>query len=157
VANLPYSISKDEINASHQRIKPFIHRTPILTSSLINQLADCNIYFIPMIPFYKHIDSIINVLDKETLIINNNVAGLLPDWIKSFNYKKVNIISNTNDRIEKDLGMSMCFIKNNTCIVDKKQTYLIEELKKNKIKVYPVDCTSINLLGIGIFSTILIL
>ncbi|MEQ8624005.1 MAG: pyridoxal-phosphate dependent enzyme [Vicingaceae bacterium] len=45
MANPHYSISKDEIDASHQRIKQFIHRTPILTSSLINKLANCQIYF----------------------------------------------------------------------------------------------------------------
>ena len=40
-----YSISKKEIQATHQRIEPFIHRTPILTSSLINKLANCYIHF----------------------------------------------------------------------------------------------------------------
>ncbi|WBL25020.1 pyridoxal-phosphate dependent enzyme [Zunongwangia sp. HGR-M22] len=29
----------------HERIKPYIHETPIFTSSLINQIAGCSIYF----------------------------------------------------------------------------------------------------------------
>ncbi|WBL23019.1 pyridoxal-phosphate dependent enzyme [Zunongwangia sp. HRR-M8] len=29
----------------HERIKPYIHETPILTSSLINQIGGCSIYF----------------------------------------------------------------------------------------------------------------
>ena len=40
-----FSISEEIIQATHQRIQPFIHRTPILTSSLINELANCHIYF----------------------------------------------------------------------------------------------------------------
>lgn len=35
----------DDIMAAHQRIQPFIHRTPILTSEAINQIAGCEIYF----------------------------------------------------------------------------------------------------------------
>ncbi|WP_064196729.1 MULTISPECIES: threonine/serine dehydratase [Emticicia] len=34
-----------EIQEAHERIKPFIHHTPVLTSASINQLAGCEIYF----------------------------------------------------------------------------------------------------------------
>ncbi len=34
-----------DLNISHDRIKPFIHRTPILTSKTINQLSNCNLCF----------------------------------------------------------------------------------------------------------------
>ncbi|EON78840.1 Threonine dehydratase, catabolic [Lunatimonas lonarensis] len=34
-----------EIRAAHERIKPMIHRTPILSSTAINTLAGCEIYF----------------------------------------------------------------------------------------------------------------
>ncbi|MCU0326664.1 MAG: pyridoxal-phosphate dependent enzyme [Spirosomaceae bacterium] len=34
-----------EIQEAHDRIKPFIHRTPVLTSQSINELAGCEIYF----------------------------------------------------------------------------------------------------------------
>lgn len=37
--------SIDDIRAAHQRIQPFIHRTPILSSEAINQIAGCEIYF----------------------------------------------------------------------------------------------------------------
>ena len=37
--------SIDDIRAAHQRIQPFIHRTPILNSEAINQIAGCRIYF----------------------------------------------------------------------------------------------------------------
>jgi threonine dehydratase len=34
-----------DIRAAHDRIQPFIHRTPILTSSAINEIAGCEIFF----------------------------------------------------------------------------------------------------------------
>lgn len=34
-----------DIRAAHARIQPFIHRTPILTSTAINEIAGCEIYF----------------------------------------------------------------------------------------------------------------
>jgi threonine dehydratase len=38
-------ITKESIKAAHERIKPFIHRTPVMTSASINEIAGCNIYF----------------------------------------------------------------------------------------------------------------
>jgi threonine dehydratase len=35
----------NDILKSHSLIKPFIHRTPVLTNVAINQIAECNIYF----------------------------------------------------------------------------------------------------------------
>ncbi|MFD2034098.1 pyridoxal-phosphate dependent enzyme [Belliella marina] len=37
--------SLEEIKAAHQRIQPFIHRTPILSSEAINQIGGCEIFF----------------------------------------------------------------------------------------------------------------
>jgi len=34
-----------DIQAAHLRIQPFIHRTPILTSSAINEIAGCELFF----------------------------------------------------------------------------------------------------------------
>ncbi|MEB2778831.1 pyridoxal-phosphate dependent enzyme [Algoriphagus sp. C2-6-M1] len=34
-----------DIQAAHERIQPFIHRTPIMTSSAINENAGCEIFF----------------------------------------------------------------------------------------------------------------
>ncbi|OOG69639.1 pyridoxal-phosphate dependent enzyme [Algoriphagus sp. A40] len=34
-----------DIRSAHTRIQPFIHRTPILTSSAINEIAGCEIFF----------------------------------------------------------------------------------------------------------------
>jgi threonine dehydratase len=34
-----------DIRATHSKIKPFIHRTPVLTSQLINELFDCELFF----------------------------------------------------------------------------------------------------------------
>lgn len=39
------TISKEAIVAAHQRIAPFIHRTPVLTCSTINSFAGCEFYF----------------------------------------------------------------------------------------------------------------
>lgn len=38
-------ISKQDITEAHTRIASYIHNTPILTSSLINEIAGCGIYF----------------------------------------------------------------------------------------------------------------
>ena len=37
--------SLQDIQDAHQRIKPFIHHTPVLTSQSINDIAGCEIYF----------------------------------------------------------------------------------------------------------------
>lgn len=37
--------SLSDIRAAHDRIQPFIHRTPILTSTAINQISGCEIFF----------------------------------------------------------------------------------------------------------------
>ena len=34
-----------ELIECHKRIKPFIHRTPVMTSSLIDEIAGCQVYF----------------------------------------------------------------------------------------------------------------
>lgn len=34
-----------DIQEAHERIKPFVHRTPVMTSQSINELAGCEIYF----------------------------------------------------------------------------------------------------------------
>jgi threonine dehydratase len=38
-------ITKESIQAAHERIKPYVHRTPVMTSASINEIAGCNIYF----------------------------------------------------------------------------------------------------------------
>ncbi len=35
----------EHIRAAHERIRPFIHRTPVMSSELINAQAGCSIYF----------------------------------------------------------------------------------------------------------------
>jgi threonine dehydratase len=35
----------DDMVAAHERIKPYIHRTPVLTSSYLNELSGCEIFF----------------------------------------------------------------------------------------------------------------
>ena len=37
--------SIDEVRTAHDRIKPYIHRTPILTSTYLNKLAGAELYF----------------------------------------------------------------------------------------------------------------
>lgn len=34
-----------DLNEAYERIKPYIHRTPVLTSSMINHVANCSIFF----------------------------------------------------------------------------------------------------------------
>ncbi len=38
-------ITKETILAAHERIKPYIHRTPILTSESLNEIAGCSLFF----------------------------------------------------------------------------------------------------------------
>jgi len=40
--NIP---SLEDIHHAHQRIKPFIHRTPVLSSEMINKKAGCSLFF----------------------------------------------------------------------------------------------------------------
>ena len=35
----------DDVLAAHERVRPYIHKTPILTSRFINELAGCELYF----------------------------------------------------------------------------------------------------------------
>ncbi len=37
--------TKDSITAAHERIKPYIHRTPVMTSASIDEMAGCHIFF----------------------------------------------------------------------------------------------------------------
>lgn len=39
------SISKETIEQAHERIKPYIHRTPVISSTGINEQAGCKIFF----------------------------------------------------------------------------------------------------------------
>ncbi|MDB9999652.1 pyridoxal-phosphate dependent enzyme [Porticoccaceae bacterium] len=39
------TVTYNDIRQSHERIKPFIHRTPILTSRIINELVGAELYF----------------------------------------------------------------------------------------------------------------
>lgn len=36
---------KQSIISAHERIKPFIHKTPVLTSASLNEMAGCNLFF----------------------------------------------------------------------------------------------------------------
>jgi len=38
-------ITKATIEEAHERIKPFIHRTPVMTSASIDEIAGCSIFF----------------------------------------------------------------------------------------------------------------
>lgn len=38
-------ITRESIEQAHERIKPFVHRTPVLTSTGINDIAGCSIFF----------------------------------------------------------------------------------------------------------------
>lgn len=38
-------ITKETLEEAHERIKPYVHRTPVLTSAAINEIAVCSIFF----------------------------------------------------------------------------------------------------------------
>jgi threonine dehydratase len=39
------TITKESIGAAHERIKPYIHHTPVLTSASIDEIAGCSLFF----------------------------------------------------------------------------------------------------------------
>ncbi|MGB0403154.1 MAG: pyridoxal-phosphate dependent enzyme [Salibacteraceae bacterium] len=38
-------ITKEDLLLAHERIKPFVHRTPIISSSTLNDFLDCEVHF----------------------------------------------------------------------------------------------------------------
>src|SRR6188474_1317653 len=40
-----YIPTYDDVLAAHERVKPYIHRTPILTSRFLNELAGAELFF----------------------------------------------------------------------------------------------------------------
>jgi len=38
-------VNKETLIATHERIKPFIHKTPVLTSELLDAIAGCKVFF----------------------------------------------------------------------------------------------------------------
>jgi threonine dehydratase len=38
-------ITKETLEQAHERIKPYVHRTPVMTSEAINEIASCSIFF----------------------------------------------------------------------------------------------------------------
>lgn len=38
-------ITKDSIKAAHERIKPYIQHTPVMTSASVNEIAGCHLFF----------------------------------------------------------------------------------------------------------------
>ena len=38
-------ITKETIEQAHERIKPYVHHTPVMSSATINEIADCEIFF----------------------------------------------------------------------------------------------------------------
>ena len=41
----PSDLTIDDVRAAHERIKPYIHRTPVLTSSYLNELTGAELFF----------------------------------------------------------------------------------------------------------------
>jgi len=42
---MEFKVSQTDIDNAHDRIRKYIHRTPILTSSSVNEIAGCELYF----------------------------------------------------------------------------------------------------------------
>ena len=38
-------MNKEFLIQVHNRVKPYIHKTPVLSSQLINEIAGCKVYF----------------------------------------------------------------------------------------------------------------
>src|SRR5450432_3074646 len=37
--------SQSDIEKAHERIRPYIHRTPVMTSNFLDEMAGCQLYF----------------------------------------------------------------------------------------------------------------
>ena len=42
---MDFIITKAAIEEAHERIKPYVHRTPVMTSKSIDKLAECSVFF----------------------------------------------------------------------------------------------------------------
>ena len=42
---MKFPLTLADIQSAHQRISPFIHRTPVMTSGLVNEIAGCELFF----------------------------------------------------------------------------------------------------------------
>jgi threonine dehydratase len=42
---MDFIISKSSIEEAHERIKPYVHRTPVMTSKSIDEIAGCSVFF----------------------------------------------------------------------------------------------------------------
>lgn len=42
---MKFPVSFEDIQIAHDRIRPYVHRTPILTSESVNEIAGCELYF----------------------------------------------------------------------------------------------------------------
>lgn len=42
---MQFPVSFEDIQAAHERVKPYVHRTPILTSKSVNEIAGCELFF----------------------------------------------------------------------------------------------------------------
>lgn len=40
-----FMVTKQDIEHAHERIKPYIHRTPVMTSSSVDEIAGCKLFF----------------------------------------------------------------------------------------------------------------
>ena len=45
MVELGKSVDLDRISAAHERIRPYIHRTPVLTSSRLDEASDASLFF----------------------------------------------------------------------------------------------------------------
>ena len=45
MVELGKSVDLDRIRAAHERIRPYIHRTPVLTSSRLDEASDTSLFF----------------------------------------------------------------------------------------------------------------
>src|SRR5690606_32107 len=43
--NMEFSIDRHQIEQAHERIKPFIHRTPVLRSEYLDKVSGANLFF----------------------------------------------------------------------------------------------------------------
>lgn len=42
---MKFPVSLEDIEVAHDRVRPYVHRTPVLTSESVNEIAGCNLFF----------------------------------------------------------------------------------------------------------------
>ncbi len=144
---------KEEILSVYNRIKPFIHRTPILTSRFINSFTGCDIYFkcenfqkAGAFKFRGAVNALLSLNEEEKRLgvithSSGNHAGALSKAAQEMGIKAVIVMPNNAPEIKKSAvkqyGAEIVFCEPT---IDSRESTTKELIKKyGMVLVHPFD------------------